>query len=59
MNNTVIRKVSVLQGMARLMADTEGLDPEDLVILTISMEKIVGSPVSYLLTKIEETEDGI
>ena len=57
MNNTVIRKVKTLQGRARFMADSEGLDPDDLVILTISLEKVIGDPVSYLLSKIEEAED--
>ncbi len=38
------------------MAEAEGLDPEDLVILTIDMEKIIGDPISYLLSQIEDDE---
>lgn len=57
MNNTVIRKVKVLQGMAKGIADEYGLDPDDLVILTVSLEKIVGSPVSFLLSTIESSEE--
>ena len=55
MNSTVIRKVKVLQGMAKDMAEKQGLDPEDLVILTVSVEKVIGDPVSYLLLKIQGT----
>ena len=51
MNNTSIVKVKTLQGRVRLMVEAEGLDPDDLVILTVSMEKIVGDPVSYLLSQ--------
>lgn len=53
MNNTVIRKVKVLQGMAKDMAEKQGLDPDDLVVLTVSIEKVVGDPVSFLLSKVE------
>jgi len=49
MNKIGIRKVSVLQGMAKDMAEEQGLDPNDLVILTVVIEKIIGDPVSYLL----------
>ena len=56
MNNTVIRKVSVLQGVAKALAKKQGLDPNDLVILTVSIEKVIGSPVSYLLSKMNENE---
>lgn len=54
MNNTVIRKVKVLQGMAKVIADEYGLEPDDLVILTVSLEKVVGDPVSYLLSQVIE-----
>ncbi len=53
MNNTVVRKVKTLKGMAKDMAEEQGWDPDDLVILTVSIEKIVGDPVSFLLSKIE------
>lgn len=53
MNRVCIVKVSTLQGRAKLMAEANGLEPEDLVILTVSMEKIIGDPVSYLLSKME------
>jgi len=55
MNNTVIRKVSALQGVARGVALKHGLNPDDLVIVTVSLEEIVGDPVSYLLSKIESS----
>ena len=51
MNSVGIVKVNTLQGRAKLMAEADGLDLDDLVILTISIEKIVGDPVSYLLSK--------
>ena len=54
MNNIVIRSVGGLQGIAKDLADEAGLDPNDLVILSVSLEKIVGSPVEYLLKQIEE-----
>ena len=54
MNNTSIVKVKTLQGRVRLMAEAEGLDPDDLVILTVSIEKVVGDPVSYLLSQVVE-----
>lgn len=54
MNNTVIRKVKVLQGMAKDIADEYGLEPDDLVILTVSLEKVVGDPVSYFLAQVIE-----
>ena len=53
MNNTVIRKVKVLRGIAKELAEEQGLDPDDLVVLTVSIEKVVGDPVSFLLSKIE------
>ena len=54
-----IRKVKVLQGRLRARADSMGLSPEDLVIVTTSIgslpeyhiEKIEGDPVSYLLKR--------
>ncbi len=54
MNSVGIVKVSTLQGRAKLMAETDGLDPDDLVILTVSMEKIIGDPGSYLLGQVIE-----
>ncbi len=56
-----IRKVKVLQGRAKDEADRQGLDPDDLVIVTTSVnslpeyhiEKIEGDPVSYLLKQIK------
>lgn len=54
MNNIVIRKVKVLQGIAKDLAEADGLEPNDLVILTVSLEKVIGSPVDYLLKQIEE-----
>ena len=55
MNNTVIRKVKVLQGMAKDIADEYGLEPDDLVIVTVSLEKVIGDPVSYLLEEIQSS----
>lgn len=48
-----IRKVKVLQGVARIKAEKLGLSPNDLVLLTSDghIEKIVGDPVSYLLKR--------
>lgn len=54
MNKIGIRKVSVLQGMAKNIADKHDLEPNDLVIVTVSLEKVIGNPVSYLLAQIEE-----
>jgi len=56
MNSVGIVKVNTLEGRAKLMAEAEGLNSDDLVILTISMEKVVGDPVSYLLSKIQSSE---
>ena len=49
-------KVSSLQGRAKLMAEADGLEPDDLVILSISIEKVVGDPVSYLLSKVQSSK---
>lgn len=54
-----IRKVSVLQGRAKDEAVKIGLSPNDLIILTTSVnslpeyhiEKIEGNPISYLLKR--------
>lgn len=54
-----IRKVKVLQGRAKEEAEKNGLKPNDLVIVTTSVnslpeyhiEKIDGDPVSYLLKR--------
>lgn len=54
-----IRKVSVLQGRAKDEAVRMGLSPDDLIILTTSVnslpeyhiEKIEGNPISYLLKR--------
>ena len=54
-----IRKVKVLQGRAMDEAQKMGLQPDDLVILTTSVnslpeyhiEKIEGNPISYLLKR--------
>jgi hypothetical protein len=54
-----IRKVKVLQGRAKKEAEKNGLNPNDLVIVTTSInslpeyhiEKIDGDPVSYLLKR--------
>lgn len=54
MNKVGIRKVKVLQGMAKAIAEKNGLESDDLVILTVSLERVVGDPVSYLLSQIEE-----
>jgi len=55
--NVGVVKVSALQGRAKLIAKAEGLDPDDLVILTISLEKVIGDPVSYLLSKLQSPEE--
>ena len=52
-----IKKVKVLQGRAREQAEKMKLAPDDLVVLTTSVnslpeykiEKIDGDPVSYLI----------
>lgn len=54
MNKIGIRKVKYLEGMAKVVAEKYGLEPDDLVILTVSLEKVVGNPVSYLLAQVIE-----
>lgn len=49
---TLIRKVKNLHWIAKEMAATEGFEPDDLVMVTTSIEKVVGDPVSYMLSKI-------
>ena len=56
MNRTTIVKVGTLQGRVKLMAEADDLKTDDLVILTISMEKVAGDPVSYLLNDLLEAE---
>jgi len=54
-----IRKVKVLRGRAKLEAEKQKMQPDDLVIVTTSLtvlpeyhiEKIVGDPVSFLLKR--------
>jgi hypothetical protein len=54
-----IRKVKVLQGRAKEVAEKRNLDPDDLVLVTTSVgslpeykiEKIDGDPVSFLLKR--------
>lgn len=54
-----IRKVKMLQGRAKEEAEKQGLTPNDLVIITTSVnslpeyriEKVDGDPVSYLLKR--------
>ena len=54
-----IRKVKMLQGRAKMEAEKQGLTPNDLVIVTTSVnslpeyhvEKVEGDPVSYLLKR--------
>ena len=54
-----IRKVKVLHGRAKDEAEKNGLNPDDLVIVTTSVnslpeyhiEKIDGDPVSFLLKR--------
>jgi hypothetical protein len=54
-----IRKVKMLQGRAKVEAEKQGLTPNDLVIVTTSVnslpeyhiEKVDGDPVSYLLKR--------
>ena len=53
MNKIGIRTVRRLQGMAKEIAEKHNLEPNDLVIVTVSLEKIVGDPVAYLLKQIE------
>ena len=57
MNKIGIRKVNVLQGIAKDIADKHGLDPNDLVIVSVSLEKVIGDPVSYLLSEFKEEPD--
>jgi len=54
-----IRKVKMLQGRAKVEAEKQSLTPNDLVIVTTSVnslpeyhvEKVNGDPVSYLLKR--------
>ncbi|MFA5306640.1 MAG: hypothetical protein WC365_04265 [Candidatus Babeliales bacterium] len=56
-----IRKVKILQGKAKDAADKQNLTPNDLVIVTTTInkdsppsynvEKVIGDPVSYLLNR--------
>ena len=63
MDEQIIRKVKVLKGRAKDEAMKLGLDPDDLVIVTVTthplpeyhLEKIEGDPVSYLLSQIENS----
>ncbi len=63
MSDSVIRKVKILRGRAKAEAERQGLDPDDLVIVTTSivdgfpeyhLEKVIGDPVAYLLNQIIE-----
>ncbi len=62
MDEQVVRKVKVLKGRAKDAAMKLGLDPDDLVIVTVTLhplpeyhiEKIEGGPVSFLLKEVEE-----
>jgi len=57
--DTRIRKVKVLQGRAKEVAEKSKLNPNDLVIVTTTVgslpdykiEKIDGDPVSFLLKR--------
>ena len=57
MNNIVVRKVKVLEGVAKDIAEKHELEPDDLVILTVSLEKIHGAPIAYLLAKMSKHEN--
>lgn len=46
-----IRKVSVLEGKAKELAKYYKLEDNDLVILKVSIEKVEGSPIDYLMKK--------
>ena len=57
-----IKKVMMLQGVAKVKAEKMGLDPEDLVIVTttdVTLEKIVGDPVNYLMNRIRDDEEKV
>lgn len=64
-----IRKVKVLQGRAKEEAEKQGLSPEDLVIVTTTieegslpeyrLEKVEGDPVSFLLKHAKEGSGGV
>jgi len=56
MNKTRIVKVKKLYGIARTLAEEQGLNLDDLVILTVSLEKVVGDPASYLLSQVQDSE---
>lgn len=57
-----IRKVKVLKGRAKEEAEKQKLSPDDLVVVTTSVdslpeyriEKVEGDPVSYLLNRSKE-----
>lgn len=55
MNNKSIVKVGTLQGRVKLMAEAQGWNPDDLVFLSVSMEKVDGDPVSFMLSKIQSS----
>ncbi|MQY68657.1 MAG: hypothetical protein GH150_04670 [Hadesarchaea archaeon] len=48
-----IRRVRVLQGRLRELADDKGINPEDLVLVTTTIEKGKHPPVQYKLEKVE------
>lgn len=54
MDKICVRKVKALQGEAKELAEKHKLEPNDLVILSINLEKIHGAPVEYLLAKLNE-----
>lgn len=56
MNKIVIRKVKVLQGLEKEIAEDYELEPDDLVIVNVSLEKVVGDPVTYLLSQLHSSE---
>lgn len=56
MNSSKIRKVKTLRGMAKTIAEEYGLLPDDLVIVTVSLEKIEGDPVSFILSQMQSPE---
>ena len=57
MNNIVVRKVKALEDVAKAIAKKHELEPDDLVILTVSLEKIHGDPITYLLAKMSDHEN--
>ena len=61
MSDMKIRKVKVLDGKLKEMAEEAGFQPNDLVIVQtdpeLYMEKVEGDPVSYLIKRARRDQE--